>query len=286
MRLSVNVQLLFTEAPLLQRFGLVAAAGFEAAESWWPAGEDLDAFGAAVRDSGLELVLLNFDGGDMPAGDRGLLGDLDRSARFREHVPVALELAASLGCRRLHALVGLQRPGQSREQQLRLAVANARWTADLAARQGAQVLIEPINRFDNGPYLLDRIDDAVAFIEEVDRPNVRLQFDVYHARRTESESLVSLARRHGPLIAHVQLADVPGRGMPGSGEIDFESVLGALERSGYDGHVGLECLPHGPTAAALEWLPSALRRGSHAASALSEAIGRPVNQMRYAGRHD
>lgn len=286
MRLSVNVQLLFTEVPLLQRFGLIAEAGFEAVESWWPAGEDLDAFAAAVRDSGLELVLLNFDGGEMAEGDRGLLGDLERPSRFRENVPIALELAARLGCSRLNALAGLQRPGQPREQQLRLAAENARWAADLAARQGAEVLIEPINRFDNGPYLLDRIDAALAFIAEVDRPNVRLQFDVYHTARTESESVVSLMQRHAPSIAHVQLADFPGRGMPGSGEIDFGAVLRALERAGYRGHVGLECEPHGATDEALAWLPRPLRRGSHEADAFIEVIGQPVDDLRYAAGHE
>ncbi len=272
MRLSVNAQLLFTEAPLLERFDLIAEAGFDAVESWWPEGEDLDAFGDAVLASGLELVLLNFDGGEMADGDRGLLGDLERSDRFRENAPIALELASRLGCSRLNALAGLERRDQPREQQLRVAVANARWAADLAARRGAQVLIEPINRFDNGPYLLDRLDAAIAFIDEVDRPNVRLQFDVYHAARTESESLVSLVERHAPLIAHVQLADAPGRGMPGSGEIDFEAVLSALERAGYSGHLGLECRPHGATAEALAWLPGPLRSGWHDASALSASL--------------
>jgi hydroxypyruvate isomerase len=272
MKLSVNIQLLFTEAPLLERLRLVAEAGFDAVESWWPAGEDIDAFAVAVRESGLELVLLNFTGGDMAAGDRGLLCDLQRSDRFRENVPIALRLAMSLGCKRLNALVGLEQPSQPRDQQVRLAVENARWAADLAAKQGAEVLIEPINRFDNGPYLLDRVDDAVAFIAEVGRPNVRLQFDVYHAQRTESESLISLIKRHASLISHVQLADVPGRGMPGSGAIDFAAVLSELERAGYSGHVGLECQPHDPTTKALSWLPHQLRHGAHDMSALIEVL--------------
>jgi hydroxypyruvate isomerase len=280
MRISLNVHMLFTEAPLLERFGLAAAAGFEAVESWWPVGEDLDAYRAAIQASGLQLALLNFDGGDPAAGDRGLLSDRERAHAFRANVPVAVALAADLGCRRLNALVGLERPGQSREQQLRLAVENVRWAADLAAAQGAEVLIEPINWRDNGPYLLDRFDEAAAFIGEVGRPNVRLQFDAYHAQVTEGDAVAAL-ERHAPLVAHVQLADAPGRGAPGSGgEVDFAALCATLDRVGYDGYVGLEHLPGGPTPDGLAWLPARLRRGAHPATELAQAIGRPVDHLR------
>jgi hydroxypyruvate isomerase len=262
MRIALNVHMLFTEAPLCERFALAAGAGFDAVESWWPLGEDLGAFRGAVEESGLELALLNFDGGDPSAGDRGLAGDPQRAEAFRANVPVALELAAALGCRRLNGLVGLERPGQ-RERQLELAAEQVRWAAERAAAQGAEVLIEPINRFDNGPYLLDRLADAAAFVERVGRPNVRLQFDVYHAQRTEGGDLAALVERYAPLIAHVQLADSPGRGAPGSGAIDFAPILRALQCIGYRGYVSLEYRPNGPTPAALAWLPRMLRSGEH-----------------------
>jgi hydroxypyruvate isomerase len=233
-----------------------------------------------VQASRLRLALLNFDGGDPAAGDRGLLSDRDRADAFRANVPVALALAASLGCRRLNALVGLEQPGQSREQQLQLARENVRWAADLAATQGAEVLIEPINRRDNGPYLLAHVDQAAAFIGEVGRRNVRLQFDAYHAQVTEGDAAAAL-ERHAELVAHVQLADAPGRGAPGSGgDVDFTALCATLDRVGYDGHVGLEYLPGGPTPEALAWLPPRLRGGEHAAARLAEAIGRPVDQLR------
>jgi hydroxypyruvate isomerase len=269
MRFALNVHMLFTEAPLCERFALAAGAGFDAVESWWPVGEDLDAYRGAVERSGLELALLNFDGGDPSAGDRGLAGDPERADAFRANVPLALELAGSLGCRRLNALVGLERPGQ-RERQLGLAVEQVRWAADRAVVQGAEVLIEPINRFDNGPYLLDRLADAAAFVERVGRSNVRLQFDVYHAQRTEGGDLAALIERYAPLIAHVQIADSPGRGAPGSGTIDFARILRTLARVGYRGHVGLEYHPGGPTPPALAWLPPAMRGGDHDAEQLPE----------------
>lgn len=284
MRFSLNVHMLYTEAPLLERFELAARAGFGAVECWWPAGESLDAFREAVDASGLTLVLLNFDGGDAAAGDRGLLSDPRRVERFRDNVPVALELAASLGCRRLNALAGLRCDDVDADEQIALAVENARWAADRAAAQGADVLIEPINRFDNGPYLLQRVDEAVAFIERLERPNVHLQFDVYHAQRTEG-NLAALLQRHAERIAHVQIADSPCRGFPGSGEIDFPFVMRQLERLGYTGHVGLEYLPWGSSDEALRWLPADVRAGEHPVEA-SFPTGRPVDQFMYPPGHD
>ena len=121
MRFSVNVSILFKEVPFLERFGRAAQAGFSAVEFWWPSGEDLGEVERAVRDAGLEVALFNFDAGDMPAGDRGLVGDPEREGRFRENVPVALELARSLGCRRMNVLVGHEIPGMVRDEQLALA---------------------------------------------------------------------------------------------------------------------------------------------------------------------
>jgi hydroxypyruvate isomerase len=283
-KFSVNVHMLFAEVPLLGRFELAARAGFGAVESWWPGGESLAAYDDAVRAAGVELVLLNFDGGDPAAGDRGLLSDPERSEAFRRNVPIALELAASLGCRRLNALVGLRQPGQTRERQLRLAVENVRWAADRARAYGAEVLIEPLNRFDNGPYLLPCVADAVAFIERVARENVRLQFDVYHAQRGEGNLAASL-RRHAALLGHVQIADSPLCGWPGSGEINFPYVMRVLERTGYTGYVGLEYLPWGPSEAALRWLPADRRSGEHPAEECFPIKGRPVDHFLYDSTH-
>jgi hydroxypyruvate isomerase len=257
-RFSVNVSILFTELPLLERFDAAAAAGFRAVEMWWPRGEDIDAVRAAAEGSGCELVLLNFDAGDMPAGDRGLVGDLERHEEFRSNVPVALELARSLGCRRLNALAGTERPGQAREEQLALAAENVRWAADHAARQGAEVLIEPVNRLENGPYLFGTTAQAVEFIDDVGRPNVRLQYDAYHAQRAEG-NLTATLREHIRRIAHVQIADSPDRHEPGTGEINYRFLLLELLDLGYEGHVGLEYKPRESTEASLGWLAPSLR---------------------------
>jgi hydroxypyruvate isomerase len=259
MRYCVNVSILFTEVPFLERFARARDAGFSAVELWWPRGEDLGATRAAIEDAGVDVVLLNFDAGDMPAGDRGLISDPDRQAAFRENVPVALELARDVGCTKLNALAGHELPGLERAAQLELARENVRFAADAAGEQGAEVLIEAVNTIENGPYLLSRTAEAADFVRSVGRDNVRLQYDAYHMQRMEG-NLVATIERHFDAIAHVQVADSPDRGRPGTGEINFDYVLGRLEELGYDGHVGLEYkAPDGDTEAALSWLPRELR---------------------------
>jgi hydroxypyruvate isomerase len=263
MRYSVNVSILFTEVPFLERFARARDAGFTAVELWWPRGEDLGATRDAIEDAGVDVVLLNFDAGDMPAGDRGLISDPARQDAFRENVPVALEFAQTVGCTKLNALAGHELPQLERAAQLELARENVRFAADAAAEQGAEVLIEAVNTIENGPYLLPRTSAAAEFVRGVERDNVRLQYDAYHMQRMEG-NLVATIERHLDAIAHVQVADSPGRGQPGTGEINFDFVLGRLEELGYDGYVGLEYKPpEGDTEASLSWLPRE-RRGARA----------------------
>jgi hydroxypyruvate isomerase len=255
MRFCANVSILFREAPFLERFAHAARAGFAGVEFWWP-GERLDDVVSAIADAGLEVALFNFDAGEMPAGDRGLLSDPDRARRFRDNVPVALELAERIGCRRLNALVGLERSPGERESQLRLAAENVAWAADQAAPLGAEILIEAVNTFENGPYLLPTTRQAARFVAAVDRPNVRVQYDAYHMQRMEG-NLVATLTEFAPQIAHIQVADSPGRGEPGTGEINYPFVLDAIEALGYEGWIGLEYSPTtATTEESLHWLPA------------------------------
>jgi hydroxypyruvate isomerase len=253
MRFAANVSILFKEAPFLDRFGRAAAAGLTAVEFWWPP-EPLDEVEAAIREAGLEVALFNFYAGDMPAGDRGLPSDPQRQGEFRDNVPVALELAQKLGCQRLNALVGLDKG--DREGQLSLAADNIAWAADQAAEIGAEVLIEAVNTFENGPYLVPTTRDALALIDRIDRPNVRLQYDAYHMQRMEG-NLVATITEHIDRIAHIQVADSPGRGEPGTGEINYPFVFSAIESLGYEGWIGLEYNPTTTTEESLSWLKEA-----------------------------
>ncbi|HET7480654.1 MAG TPA: TIM barrel protein [Rubrobacteraceae bacterium] len=261
MRFSANVSILFKESPFLERFGRAAEAGFSAVEFWWPAGEDLGKVEKAIKDAGLRVALFNFDAGDMPGGERGLVGDPDRREQFRENVPVALDLARSLGCGRMNILAGHEKEGMSREEQLDLARENVAFAADAAKDAGVEVVVEAVNTFENGPYLLYRTEQAVEFVRSVGRENVKIQHDFYHMQRMEG-NLVATLREHIGVIGHVQIADSPGRGEPGTGEIHYSYVLGELEKLGYDGYVGLEYNPsEGDTEASFWWLPKELRGG-------------------------
>jgi hydroxypyruvate isomerase len=240
-RFAANVSLLFTELPLVERFAAAAAAGFDTVELHWPRGEDLDAIAAAVRAAGVGVCLMNFDGGDPAAGERGLMALPERREEWRAHVPAALELAGRIGCRRLHALVGVERPGE-RDAQLAHAVEELRFAADAAAARGMTVLVEALNPADNGPVLLPLNEDVAAFIDRAGRPNVRLQFDAYHAAMVGRDPVAEL-HRHLGRVGHVQVADCPGRGERGTGAMDIDGFLAALDDLGYDGHVGLEYRP-------------------------------------------
>jgi len=254
-KFCANVSILFKDAPFLERFERAAAAGFPAVEFWWPAGEALDEVESAIKDAGLQVALFNFDAGDMPAGDRGLLSDPERQRRFRENVPVALELAQRIGCERMNALVGIARSAGERAAQLDLAAENVRWAADQAAPHGIDITIEAVNTFENGPYLVPNTRAVAAFIDTVGRPNVRIQWDAYHMQRMEG-NLVATFTEFLPRIGHVQIADAPGRGEPGTGEINFPFVLDAIDALGYEGWIGLEYNPTtATTEESLAWMP-------------------------------
>ncbi|MGN6872171.1 MAG: hydroxypyruvate isomerase family protein [Solirubrobacteraceae bacterium] len=254
MRFSANVSFLFKDVPFLERFGRARQAGFDAVEFMWPGTEELPAVERAVADAGLEVALFNFDAGDIAAGDRGLLSDPARHERFRENVPVALAFAARIGCTRLNALVGVRLPEIERDTQLQLARANVAWAAEQARAQGASIMIEAVNSYENGPYLLDTTAKAIGFLDAVAADNVLLQYDVYHMQRMEGNLSATISRLL-PRIGHVQVADAPGRNEPGTGEINYRFVFDLLEQSGYSGWVGLEYNPSTDTTEeSLGWL--------------------------------
>jgi hydroxypyruvate isomerase len=242
MRFSANLTFLFKDVPFLERFERARAAGFAGVEFMWPAAEDVGGVERAVHDAGVEVALFNFDAGDIAVGDRGLCSDPARAAAFRKNVPLALDLAGRIGCRRMNALIGLRLPELELGAQLELARENVSWAAAQAASQGVTVLVEAVNSFENGPYLLDTTERALDFIRSVGSDNVLLQYDAYHMQRMEG-NLVATIRRLADRIGHVQIADSPGRNEPGTGEINYRFVLGALEDVAYGDWVGLEYNP-------------------------------------------
>jgi hydroxypyruvate isomerase len=251
-KLDVNCSILFTELPLLQRPAAARKAGFEAVEFWWPwdgkpepPDREADAFVAAIADAGVDLVSLNFITGDIAAGERGLLSVPHAKAEFRRNIPAAVALAGRLGCANLNAPYGNRiDPSDERlaREQDDLAIENLRLAADAAATVGAAILIEPINSVDLPLFPIDTSAKAAAVIEKSQRVNVRMLADLYHLAMM-SEDLSDALSRYAPLIGHVQVADVPGRGAPGTGTLDFEPLFAQLAGQGYTGGIGLEYIP-------------------------------------------
>ncbi len=251
-RLAANLSLLFEEVPFLERFAAAARAGFRGVEFMFPYAHEARDVAAAARQHGLEVALFNMPPGDWGAGDRGLACDPARVAEFREGVARAVAYARALGCRRLHAMAGL-RPRGAEEPALRETyVANLRFAAGELSRDGLALLVEPLNTRDFPGYYLTGSRQALDVLREVAAPNLHLQYDVYHMQIMEGD-LARTLEANLPRIGHVQIADVPGRHEPGTGEIDFGFLLRHLDRLGYAGWVGCEYRPLGSTEAGLAW---------------------------------
>jgi hydroxypyruvate isomerase len=266
-RFDVNLSILFTELPLLERPAAAAKAGFGAVEMWWPfdgptpSDGELDGMRRAIEDAGVRLVGLNFDAGDMAAGDRGLLSRPGESERFRATIDVAAGFAEALGCRVLNALYGNLEPGVPPGVQRRLAVENLGLAAEAAGRIGATVVVEALNSHESPRYPITSSSAAFDLIDEVGAPNVAFLADFYHLYRM-GEDLAGLIDRHAARFGHVQIADVPGRGQPGTGEIPYAALFERLRAAGYRGHIGLEYKPVGPSEDSFDWLTETERRGT------------------------
>ncbi|WP_233625489.1 hydroxypyruvate isomerase family protein [Actinoplanes sp. ATCC 53533] len=251
LRLDANLSTLFTELPLLRRPAAAAAAGFDAIEFWWPfdvaapADADVDRFVTAVRDAGVRLVALNFFGGDLPGGDRGLVSWPARTAEFLDSVAVAVGIGAQLGCRSFNALYGNRIAGIDPGEQDDIAIETLAFAAHAAARIDADVLLEPLSGA--ARYPLRKAADAIAVIDRLPRrDNVRLLADLYHLA-VNGDHLGAVVGGLTDRIGHVQIADAPGRHEPGTGSLPLARHLNDLYANGYRGFVGLEYLPTGTT---------------------------------------
>lgn len=242
MHFAPNLSMLWAELPLADRFERAAGAGFGTVEIWWPGAAAAESLPGLTSRLGLRLALLNFDAGDMAAGDRGLAGDPGRRDQLRANVPVALQIARACGCQRLNLLLGRRQERYSLDEQLACAADNVTWAADQAAQAGCEIMIEAVNSADNGPCLLTTTAAAASFAARVGRPNVRLQYDAYHMQRMEGD-LTATIDAYWHQISHIQIADVPGRHEPGTGEINYPFLLAHLGRKGYQGAIGLEYRP-------------------------------------------
>ncbi len=198
-------------------------------------------------------MLHNLPAGDWDAGERGIACHPDRVEEFRDGVARAIDYSQALGVAQLNCLAGKAPAGVNAATLRRTFVENLRYAAAQLGTAGLRLLIEPINPFDIPGFVLNRTDEAIAILDEVGAPNAFVQYDIYHAQRTEGE-LAATLQKHLPRIGHVQLADNPGRNEPGTGEINYPYLFAHLDRIGYQGWVGCEYKPAQSTEAGLDWL--------------------------------
>ena len=252
-RFAANLSMLFTEYPVVERFDRAAAAGFEAVEFLFPYAEDLDAIRVALDRNGLEQILFNLPVGDFAAGDRGMANNPAKRDEFRDGVNRAIEIATKLGVRRINCLVGRDVPDVPHDVQWGTLKENLAQAAERMQDAGVMQLLEPLNPYDAPGYFVPTPSLGFKLVEEINHPNLFLEYDVYHAQRTEG-NLVATIREKLARIGHVQIADSPGRNQPGTGEINYAYVLEALDEAGYSGWVSLEYKPSGQTETSLGWL--------------------------------
>ncbi|MFD5698243.1 TIM barrel protein [Streptomyces lasiicapitis] len=268
-RFNVNLSILFTELPLLERPAAAAKAGFGAVELWWPwvdaptpERSELDALKKAIEGAGVRLVGLNFYAGQLPGPDRGALSvPGEESAKFRANLAVAADFAQSLGCKALNALYGNRVDGVDPAVQDELALENLVLAAREADRVGAILLIEALNAPESPKCPIVSAPKAIEIVDKVNAAsglgNAKFLMDLYHLSMN-GEDLPSVIEQYVAKTGHVQIADNPGRGAPGTGSLPLEGLLDQLKKAGYEGWVGLE-YKAADAAASFDWLPAGAR---------------------------
>jgi hydroxypyruvate isomerase len=252
-RLAANISLMFPQLPFADRFAAAAKAGFRYVEYQFPFpfGSAAEIAGRA-RDAGVEVVLHNLPAGDAAKGDRGLACLPDRVNEFREGVERAIEYAKAAGCPRLNALAGIAPAGVPREKAKQTLIENLRHAAGRLKAAGLTLLAEPCNPRTIPGFLLNTSKEGIEVIDAAGADNLLLQYDLFHMQIVEGD-LAKTIERLLPRIGHMQIADVPDRHEPGTGEINFGYLLPLIDRLGYKGWVGAEYVPRGDTVEGLSW---------------------------------
>ena len=252
-KFNANLTMLFNEVPFLDRFQAAAEAGFKGVEYLFFYVFDKDALAERLVKHGLVQVLHNLPAGNWEGGERGIACHPDRVGEFQDGVGRAIEYATALGCKQVNCLAGIAPVNVDADTVHATFVANLRFAAAKLKEAGIRLLVEPINTYDIPGFYLNRTAQAIALIEEVGSSNLYLQHDIYHMQRMEGE-LANTIAKHLPKIAHMQIADNPGRNEPGTGEINYAWLFGFIDQLGYDGWIGCEYKPAAGTREGLGWI--------------------------------
>lgn len=250
-RFAANLSMMFTEWAFLDRFKAARDNGFDAVEFLFPYDHPPEAVGKALKDNMLTQALFNCPPGDWANGERGLAVFPERRAEFESSMDKALLYADATGAKRLHLMAGIAKPGDPVAQK---AYESAiLFACDRAALKDIDIVIEPINSRNVPGFFLNNFDVATEIVTRLARPNLKLQFDIYHRQIIHGDVIRGLEAMM-PIIGHVQTASVPERNEPGTGELDDARIFATLDRLGYTGFVGCEYNPKGKTVDGLGWL--------------------------------
>ena len=252
-KFAANLTMLFNELPFLDRFAAARLAGFRGVEYLFPYEFDKAELARRLSDNGLTQVLHNLPAGNWASGERGIAILPDRVDEFRAGVRKAIDYAKALGCPQVNCLAGISPAGADNARLRATLVANLAFAADELGKAGLKLLVEPINTRDIPGFFLNYTRQAAALIKDVGSSNLFIQYDLYHMQIMEGD-LARTMEAHLPMIAHIQLADNPGRNEPGTGEINYPFLYGHIDRIGYSGWIGAEYKPKTTTLAGLGWL--------------------------------
>jgi hydroxypyruvate isomerase len=241
-RFSANLSFLYPGVPLVDAIAAAAEAGFAGVEYASPYDDDPQVLAAALTRHALSQVLFNCPMGDAATGDRGYAADPSRTPEFEAGIERAAQTAVALGCTRINCLTGAAPPGVGAATARATVCANLSFAARRFARDGITLLVEHLNSIDTPGFFIDSPAKAFAIVAELALPNVRVQYDVYHAQLSQGNIIATL-RAHLDRIGHIQISDAPGRSVPGSGELAYDRILREIDTLGYDGWVGLEYRP-------------------------------------------
>ena len=255
-RFAANLSMMFNEVPFLDRFAAAAGAGFKGVEYLFPYEHPAEEIAARLREYKLENVLFNLPPGDWSKGDRGTTSIPGREEEFRAGVHKALDYAAILGLKRLHAMAGVAPPGADPGALEATYISNLRYAADQFAPHGITLLIEPINTRDIPGFYLNTQAQSFATCTAVNRPNIRMQLDLYHMQVMEGD-LETKLRKYAPQCGHIQIASVPKRNEPDTGEVNYTHLFRVIDEIGYNGWIGCEYKPAGKTLDGLGWWKTA-----------------------------
>ena len=251
-QLAANLSMMFNEVPFLDRFAAAAAAGFKAVEYLFPYEHPAAELRLRLDGAGLKQVLFNGPPGDWAKGERGIASLPGRQAEFREGIKQALDYAAALDCPLIHVMAGIPAAGVPPVTAAAIYTANLAWAGEQALAAGKRIVLEPINHRDMPGFHLNTVEQGAAIVEAIGRDRLGLQFDIYHCQITQGD-VTKRMEALLPVIAHMQIADVPARNEPGTGEIGWDYVFRRIDALGYQGWVGCEYRPAGETVAGLAW---------------------------------